>query len=101
MHPTRLSDAEIVDRTLRLMREPLAGFVQNMTAKAVGEGLTDENTIDAAVAQIGYGKQIAELDTRTLLKLMERVWNPVFWDTPGRPGRSYGGELLFLGSAQN
>ena len=101
MHPTRLSDAEIVDRTLRLMREPLAGFVQNMTAKAIEEGLTDENAIDAAVAQIGYGKQIAELDTRILLKLMERVWNPVFWDMPGRPGRSYAGELLFFSNARS
>ena len=67
----------------------------------MGEGLTDEATIDGAVAQIGYGKQIAELDTRVLLKLMERVWNPVFWDRPGKPGRSYAGELLFFGNARS
>ncbi len=85
MNSTRSSAAEIVDCTLRLMREPLAGFVQEMTAKAVTEGLTDENTIDREVAKIGYGKKIEALDTRSLLKLMERVWNPVFWDKPGKP----------------
>ena len=83
------------------MREPLAGFVQEMTAKAAGEGLTDEETIGGAVAQIGYGRQVAELDTRILLKLMERVWNPVFWNKPGRPGRSYAGELLFFSNARS
>ena len=98
MHSTRPSDAEIVDRTLRLMRQPLAGFVQEMTANAV-EGLADD-AIDGAVREIGYGKRITELDTRILLKLMERVWNPVFWDKPGRLGRSYATELHFFSNAR-
>ena len=101
MHSTTLSAAEIVDRTLRLLRQPLAGFVQEMTAKAVTEGLTDENTIDREVAQIGHGKKIAALDTRILLKLMERVWNPVFWHEPGKLGRSYATELHFFSNARS
>ena len=93
MLSTRPSVAEIVDRTLRSIREPLAGFVQEMTAKAVAEGLTDQDTIDGTVNKIGYGRQIAELDTRILLKLMEKVWNPVSgtsledWD--GRTRQNY------------
>ena len=94
MHSTRPSDAEIVDRTLRLMRQPLAGFVQEMTA--VEEGLVD----DGKIREIGYGKRITELDTRVLLKLMERVWNPVFWDKPGKLGRSYATELHFFSNAR-
>lgn len=101
MRSASLSDAEIVDRTLRLMREPLAGFVQKLTAEAVEEGLTDESNIGGVVAQIGYGKPIAKLDTRILLKLMERVWNPVFWSRPGKPGRSYAAELLFFSNARS
>lgn len=31
---------------------------------------------------------------------MERVWNPVFWDKPGKPGRSYATELHFFSNAQ-
>ena len=93
------TDAETVQRTLRLMREPLAGFVRESIAKAVEEDLADESTIDGVVAQIGYGKPTAELDTRILLKLMERVWNPVFWNKPGKPGRSYAAELLFFANA--
>ena len=91
----------IVDCTLRLLSQPLAGFVQEMTAKAVTEGLTDENTIDGAVRDIGRGKQVTELDTRILLKLMGRVWNPVFWDQPGMPGRSYATELHFFSNARS
>ena len=101
MHSTRPSAAETVDRTLRLMRQPLAGFVQEMTAKAVTEGLADENTIDGAVRDIGRGKQVTELDTRILLKLMERVWNPVFWNEPGKLGRSYATELHFFSNARS
>ena len=100
MRSASFSDTEIVDRTLRLMREPLAGFVQKLIAEAVREGLTDESNIDAVVAQIGYGKPIAKLDTRILLKMMERVWNPVFWTKPGKAGRSYAAELLFFSNAQ-
>ena len=83
------------------MRGPLAGFVQEMTDEAVKEGLTDEDTIARAVEQIGYGKPVEKLDTRILLKLMERVWNPVFWRRPGKPGRSYAGELLFFSNARS
>lgn len=101
MRSTRPSDAEIVDRTLRLTREPLASFVQEMIAAAVKEKPADENKLEDAVAQIGRGKQIAELDTRILLRLMERVWRPVFWDRPGKLGRSYAGELLFLSDARS
>lgn len=101
MRSASLPDAEIVDRTLRLMREPLAGFVQKLIAEAVKEGLTDESNIGGVVAQIGYGKPIAKLDTRILLKLMERVWNPVFWSRPGKPGRSYAAELLFFSNARS
>ena len=101
MLSTRPSVAEIVDRTLRSIREPLAGFVQEMTAKAVAEGLTDQDTIDGTVNKIGYGRQIAELDTRILLKLMEKVWNPVFWNKPGRLGRTYAAELHFFSNAQS
>lgn len=100
MNSTKPSEAEIVDRTLRLMRQPLAGFVQEMTAKAVEEGLVDGDAIDGAVRDIGYGRQIAELDTRVLLKLMERVWNPVFWGQPGKLGRSYATELHFFSNAR-
>lgn len=81
------------------MRQPLAGFVQEMTAKAVEEGLADD-AIDGAIREIGFGKRITELDTRILLKLMERVWNPVFWDMPGRLGRSYATELHFFSNAR-
>ena len=85
---------------MRMMREPLAGFVQEMTARAVAEGLADQDTIDGRVTEIGYGRPIADLDTRILLKLMERVWNPVFWDKPGKLGRAYAGELLFFCNAR-
>ncbi len=101
MHSTSLPVAEIVDRTLRLLSQPLAGFVQEMTAKAVAEGLADEDAIDGAVRDIGRGKQITELDTRILLKLMERVWNPVFWNEPGKLGRSYATELHFFSNARS
>ena len=99
MPSDRFSDADIVDRTLRLMRQPLAGFVQEMTARATEEGLAD-GAVESAVREIGYDKRIDELDTRILLKLMVRVWNPVFWDTPGRLGRSYATELHFLSNAR-
>ena len=95
----RFSDADIVDRTLRLIRQPLAGFVQEMATKATEDGLADD-AIEGAVREIGYQKRIAELDTRILLKLMERVWNPVFWDKPGRLGRSYATELHFFSNAR-
>ncbi len=101
MHSTSLATAVIVDRTLRILSQPLAGFVQEMLAKAVAEGLADENTIDGAVRDIGRGKQITELDTRILLKLMERVWNPVFWNEPGKLGRSYATELHFFSNARS
>ena len=81
------------------MRQPLAGFVQEMTAKAVEEGLADD-AIDGVVREIGYGKGITELDTRILLKVMERLWNPVFWDKPGKLGRSYAAELHFFSNAR-
>lgn len=93
------TDAETVQSTLRLMREPLAGFVRESIAKTVEEGLADEGTIDGVVAQIGHGRSTAEMDTRMLLKLMERVWNPVFWNKPGKLGRSYAAELLFFANA--
>lgn len=99
MSSNRPSDADTVHRTLRLMRAPLANFVRERIAKAVTEGLTDESIIDGVVAKIGYGKPIDELDTRILLKLMDRVWNPVFWKRPGKPGRSYAAELLFFANA--
>lgn len=100
MQTNRPSDAETVDRTLRLMRQPLAGFVREMTAKAVEDGGLVEEAIDGAVREIGYGKRITELDTRILLKFMGRVWNPVFWDKPGKPGRAYATELHFFSNAQ-
>ena len=85
--------ADIVYRTLMSMREPLAVFVQKMTEKAVAEEVIDEGTVNEALQKVAYGKKIAELDTRTVLKLMERMWNPVFFDKPGKLGRSYAAEV--------
>ena len=92
------SAAEIVDRTLRTMRQPLAEFVLVMTEKAVEERKLDE-AIQEGIRRIAYGKPIAELDTRSLLRLMEHVWKPVFLDKPGRLGRSYANELRFVSNA--
>ena len=83
------------------MREPLAGFVQEMMAAAVKEKPADESKLENDVAQIGRGKQIAELDTRSLLRLMERVWSLVFRDKPGKLGRSYAGELHTFSNARS
>ncbi len=75
------------------MREPLAVFVQETTEKAVAEEVIDEGTVNEALHKVAFGKKIAELDTRTVLKLMERMWNPVFFDKPGKLGRSYVAEV--------
>ncbi len=86
--------ADIVYRTLMWMREPLAGFVQETTERAVAEHVIDESTVDEVLQKVAFRKKIAELDTRTVLKLMERLWNPVFFDKPGKLGRSYAAEVL-------
>lgn len=88
-----LSLASIVHRTLGSMREPLAVFVQEAIKQAVANGVVNESTVNEAIEKLAYGKKITELDTRTILKFMERVWHTVFFYKPGQSGRMYATEV--------